>query len=345
VIARFPWLANPNNVYPGFPATQSLNQVLRPVPQFLGSPGFFGPPLGDTWYDSLQVKATKRLSSGLAVDSSFTWQKELNLGVSSDTSYLTPAPNLINDVYNRNANKQISGFSRPFVLVTSFRYTTPRFVADRSGMKALSWVARDWNLAGVLRYQSGEVIRVPASNNNLLTQLARDRQNNPALWGGGTTFWNRVPGKPLFNFDPNCKCFDPTTQLVLNKDAWTDAPAGTFGTSAPYYNNFRWQRQPAESLSLGRSFGLDKESRLRLDVRVEFFNVFNRLFLASPAGVGNTTGSCANGTCSQPPGPNPAAPTVSNQQGALTSGYGFVNTFNGNGTSPRTGQIVARLTF
>jgi hypothetical protein len=26
----------------------------------------------------------------------------LNLGVGADTSYLTPAPNLINDVYNRN---------------------------------------------------------------------------------------------------------------------------------------------------------------------------------------------------------------------------------------------------
>jgi hypothetical protein len=345
VIARFPWLANPNNVYPGFPATQPLNQVFRPVPQFLGSPGFFGPPLGTTWYDSLQAKVTKRLSSGLTVDSAFTWQKELNLGVSADTSYLTPAPNLINDVYNRSLNKQISGFSRPFVLVTSFRYTTPRLRADGGGMKALSWAARDWNFAGVLRYQSGEVIRVPASNNNLLTQLARDRNNNPALWGGGTTYWNRVPGQSLLLVDPNCKCFDPTTQLVLNPAAWTDAPAGQFGTSAPYYNNFRWQRQPAESLSLGRTFGLDKESRFKFDVRVEFFNVFNRLFLANPAGVGNTTGSCANGTCSQPAGPNPAASTVRDRTGALVSGYGFVNTFNGTGSSPRTGQIVARFSF
>jgi hypothetical protein len=339
VIARFPYLANPNNVYPGFPATQPLNQALRPVPQFLGAPGFLGPPLGTTWYDSLQTKLTKRLSRGLSVDSAFTWQKELNLGVGADTTYLTPAPNLINDVYNRDINKQISGFSRPFVLVTSFRYTTPRL----AGNKALSWAARDWNIAGVLRYQSGEVIRVPASNNGLLAQLARGPSNNPAIWGGGTTFWNRVPGQPLFNFDPNCKCFDPTTQVVLNKNAWADAQAGTFGTSAPYYNNYRWQRQPAESLSLGRTFGLAKEDRLKLDVRVEFFNVFNRLFLASPSGVGATT---------QPGGPNPAASLVSTQ-GRLSSGFGVVNTFNvtlpgqlpGNGTSPRTGQIVARFSF
>ena len=188
------------------------------------------------------------------------------------------------------------------------------------------------------------MIRVPSSNNGLLAQLARGPSNNPAVWGGGTTFWNRVPGAPLSNFDPNCRCFDPTTQVVLNKDAWVDAPAGTFGTSAPYYNNYRWQRQPAESLSLGRTFGLDKESRIKLDVRAEFFNVFNRLFLASPSGVGATT---------QPAGPNPAAPTVRNPQGVLTSGFGVVNTFNitlpgqipGNGSSPRTGQIVARFSF
>ncbi len=335
VIARFPFFANPNNVYPGFPGTNTLNQALRAQPQFLGIPGFLGPPLGSTWYDSLQAKVTKRLSHGLTVDTAFTWQKELNLGTGADTSYLTPGPNLVNDVYNRNLNKQISGFSRPFVLVTSFRYTTPGFVRNGSGMKALSWAVRDWNIAGVLRYQSGEVLRTPSSNNGLLTQLARDRNNNPAVWGGGQTFFNRT-GQPVLLVDPNCKCFDPTTQLVLNKDAWVDAPPGQFGNSAPYYNDLRWQRQPQESLSLGRTFGLTKENRVKLDVRAEFFNVFNRLFLASPAGVGTNT---------QPAGPNAAAPTTRNQFGALTSGYGFVNTFNGNGTQPRTGQIVGRISF
>jgi hypothetical protein len=336
VINRFPWLANPNNVYPGFPATQQLNQALRPYPQWLGVPPFLGPPLGDTWYDSLQAKLTKRLSHGLTLDSAFTWQKELNLGVGSDTTYLTPAPNLINDVFNRNQNKQISAFSRPFLLVVSFRYTTPGFAAGNTASKALSWAVRDWNIAGVLRYQSGQVIRVPASNNGFFRQLART--DNPAIFGGGNTFYNRVSGQPLLNFDPNCHCFDPTTQLVLNKDAWSDAPAGTFGTAAPYYNNFRWQRQPAESLSLGRTFRLAKEDRVRLDIRAEFFNIFNRLFLASPAPVG-VAGF-------PPPSPNPAAATVTNPTtGLLVSGFGFVNTFNGNGSQPRTGQIVARFSF
>src|SRR5262249_54771083 len=38
VLARFPGLANPNSVYPGFPNTQTLIQALRPHPQWNGVP-------------------------------------------------------------------------------------------------------------------------------------------------------------------------------------------------------------------------------------------------------------------------------------------------------------------
>jgi Carboxypeptidase regulatory-like domain/TonB dependent receptor len=332
VIARFPQFANPNNVYPGFPSTQPLNQALRPYPQWNGVPPFLGPPLGDTWYDSLQAKVTKRYSHGLDIQTAFTWQKELTLGANSDTSYLTPNPPLINDVFNYKQNKQISGFSRPLVLVISFNYTTPKMNLDGKGMKALSWAARDWVLGGVLRYQSGALIRSAGSNNGLLSQLGRGATNNPALWGGGATFQNRVPGQNVLQFDPNCKCFDPTTQTVLNPAAWTDAAPGTFGTAAPYYNDVRWQRQPAESLAIGRTFRFGGgEGKASLNIRAEFQNVFNRLFL-------NSTNLLLSAT-------NPQAPTTRSNTGAVTSGYGYVNTVNGGGTIPRTGQLVARFTF
>src|SRR5206468_3564107 len=219
VIARFPNLANSNNVYPGFTADQSLIQALRPHPQWVGIPPFLGPPLGDTWYDSLQVKATQRFSRGLTGQVAYTWQKELVSGTGADTSYLTPGTVLINDVYNYAQNKQLSAFSRPHMLVVALNYTTPGFkFGDGMASRILSSVARDWTFGSVLRYQSGELIRVPASNNQLLNQLGRGPSNNPANWGGGTTFFNRVEGQPLFLKDPNCHCIDPTKDLVLNKD-------------------------------------------------------------------------------------------------------------------------------
>src|SRR5204863_3928654 len=340
VIARFPHLANPNSVYPGFPSDQSLIQAIRPHPQWIGIPPFLGPELGDTLYDSLQAKATQRLSRGLTGQVAFTWQKELVLGTGTDTSYLTPRNVIINDVFDYKQNKQISPFSRPLMIVVSFNYTTPALkFGNGVASNVLSSVVRDWTMGSVLRYQSGEVLRVPASNNNLLRQLGRGPDNNPATWGGGTTLFNRVAGQPLLLKDPDCHCIDPTKDLVLNPNAWVDAAPGTFGTSAPYLNDYRWQRQPSESASLGRNFFINRERNVKFEVRAEFYNIFNRLFLTSPEPLK------LSGTAGILVGANPAAPTTKDFQGRLTGGYGYVNWVNGAGSQPRSGQVVARLTF
>jgi hypothetical protein len=164
--------------------------------------------------------------------------------------------------------------------------------------------------------------------------MARGPANNPALWGGGYTFMNRVPGQPLFLVDPNSH-FDPTSQLVLNPNAWVEAPYGTFGSSAAYFNDFRWQRQPAESLALGRVFAVGKEGRYRLQVRAEFQNIFNRTFYAAPSNSGATTTTSATVKNN----------SLSGTPGLLSSGWGYVNWLNGGSAQPRSGQIVARFTF
>jgi hypothetical protein len=343
VIARFPYLANPNNVYPGFPATQTLLQALRPYPQWNGIPPFLGPPNGNTWYDSLQIKGTQRISHGLSAQLAYTWQKELTNGTNSNTSYVTPSPPLINDVFNKALDKQISGFSIPQVLIIAANYTTPKLRSDTSAFKALSWVARDWTYSAVLRYQSGSLIQTPFSANNLLNNLGRGPGNNPALWGGGYTFLNRVPGQPLFLVDPNSK-FDPTTQLVLNKAAWVEPAYGTFGASAPYFNDFRFQRQPAESMGFGRLFRV--KERVSIQVRAEFQNIFNRLFYSLPA-----NGSPFGQPFTSVNTPTANANSLSGTKGLLSSGFGYVNWVNGGsytngfGPAPRSGQVVARLTF
>jgi hypothetical protein len=139
--------------------------------------------------------------------------------------------------------------------------------------------------------------------------------------------------------NPNSK-FDPTTTEVLNPAAWTEAPFGTFGTSAAYYNDFRWQRQPAESLALGRIFAMGKERRYQLQVRAEFQNIFNRLFYSMPSD-GSAFGAATVFTTS----PTVRNNSLSGATGLLSSGFGFVPWLNGTGAQPRSGQIVARFTF
>ena len=322
--------------YDGMPLTQTVRQQLRPFPQFNQLNPFLGPPLGVTWYDSLQVKATKRYSHGLDIQGAFTWQKELTLGVNSSTSYFTPGNVGINDVFNRNNNKQISSLSRPFQFVLSATYITPKSGGAGVGFRILSQVVRDWQIGSVLRYQSGSMIKVPNSNNQLLNQLAQAN----GFFSTATTY-NRVPGQPLFvnsqgqAIDPNCKCFDPTRDLILNGQAWVDAPQGVFGASNPYQNDYRWQRQPSEAINVARNFKMGPEGRYVLQLRVDFVtNAFNRLFYNAPSSTNPAANTTRNGVTNNP--------FTSN---ALTGGFGFVNTINGAGSSPRRGQMVARFTF
>jgi hypothetical protein len=337
VLARFPYLANPASVYPGFPNTQTLLQALRPYPQWIGIPPFLGPPMGNTWYDSLQVKGNQRLYHGLSMQVAYTWQKELTNGTNSNTSYVTPSPPLINDVFNKSLDKQISGFSVPQELVIAWSYTTPKISAGSGAMKAASWLARDWTWSAALRYQSGQILPSPPSLNNLLANLGRGPSNNPALWGGGYTFLNRVPGQPLFLVDPNSH-FDPTKQLVLNPAAWVEPPYGTFGASAPYFNDFRWQRQPSENMGFGRIFRI--KERATLQIRAEFVNIFNRLFYSIPqdgAGFLVNVGTPATLTA--------RGNALGGVTGLLSAGYGYVNWPNGGSDLPRSGQLIARFQF
>ena len=340
----FPVLANPNNVYPGFPNVNTLAQALRPYPQWYGVPTFLGPPDGDTWYDSLQVKVTKRFSHGLTAQGAYTWSKALNNGASSNSSYLVPYDPVLNDPFNTKTFKQISGFDTPQAMVISFSYQTPKingFGGDNAGGKAMRWLARDWTVGGVLRYQSGQILQSAVSNSTLWNTMGVGGTplNGVSNFGGAEPLENTVPGQSCLAINPN-NHFDPTTTLVLNSNAWTQPAPQTFGNAAPYYSNCRWQRQPAESLSLGRTFRV--KEKYQLLIQAQFFNVFNRVVYPAPS-LGSPTTSTSAATFSNP-FPGGQIPGFGANQ-ALNGGFGFVNTLNGAGVNPRSGQLVARFTF
>jgi len=61
------------------------------------------------------------------------------------------------------------------------------------------------------------------------------------------------------------------------------------------------------------------ENKVVFNVRAEFQNVFNRLFLSSPSAA------------------DPVLPVTQNGFSQLTGGYGYVNWFAGAGSRPRSG--------
>jgi hypothetical protein len=304
--------------YPGFPTSQTLAQALRPFPQFTNITNIKWVPTGKNWYDSLQIQGTKRYSHGLDFTSSFTWSRTLMLGTEADISTISPVAPAVNDIFNRNTNKYLSGLDQPFMFVIAANYTTP----GNSWNRFASALTRDWTIGTVLRYGAGLPILSPQANNNLNAILFRG--SGPG--NTGSTFANRVSDQPLFLKDLNCHCFDPQKDFVLNPAAWADPAGGTFGTSAAYYSDYRQQRRYMENMSVARNFRW-MEGRYTLQVRAEFANIFNRTFLNTP-----TSGNALT------------AQTRNAQTGLATAGFGFVNTGTTQ-SAPRSGTLVARFTF
>jgi hypothetical protein len=306
--------------YAGFPVSATVAQSLRPFPQFTTIASTWS-PLGKTWYDSLQLKATKRLSHGLDFTTTYSYQKELTLGADNENGVGAN----VTDVFDRNRNKQISAFSRPHVLVIAANYLVPEWKTN----KIVSTILKDWQYSTVLQYASGLPILAPYAQNNLNAVVLRART-------AGATFAQRVPGEPLFLKDLNCHCYDPNKEFVLNPNAWVDPELGSFGSGAPFYNDYRAQRRPQESMSLGRIFRVAEGKTVQ--IRVEFSNIFNRGFIPGAPAPATPVGA--------PDATNAKATQSSNPDGSVASGFGRYNTALGfSNFLPRTGTFVARFNF
>jgi hypothetical protein len=311
--------------YPGFPANQTLLNALRPYPQFSAVPqglanipaplGVSNAPTGDTWYDSLQAKVTKRLSRGLSATGTFTWSKSL---ISTRENFWDPT----------SSSRTLQTTDQPFLFNANIVYTTPKFFSKPS----LAWATQDWQIGVFLQYASGLPLTPPTSV----------QPNNLTANNGATTtvYQLRVPGQPLYLKNPNCGCINPYYDQVLNPNAWTNPAPGTFGANA-LYGDFRGPRRPQENLNFGRNFRF--KERFNLQIRAEFVNIFNRMYLGNPS----TTLNLGN--------------PLTRSNGLLTGGFGVINDVvakgaipgapaNGNfntalGGLPRTGTLIARFTF
>ncbi|PWU02644.1 MAG: hypothetical protein C5B51_20485 [Terriglobia bacterium] len=307
--------------YAGYPTTSTLINALRPYPQF-STINVTGSPTGKTWYDSLQVRANKRLSHGLQATATFTWSKAMVL--------------TREDIFNpASSSKSIQSTDQPFLFNTGITYTTP--AAEFLNNRALKWLTKDWLTSAILVYGSGLPLTPPVATtvNNL---------------AGSQMF--RVAGQPLYLKDLNCGCINPYFDQVLNPKAWVNPVNGGFGPgpiqttigaltlSALYYSDFRQARRPQENLNIGRNFRI--REKMSLQIRAEFVNIFNRTQTGNPVTA------------------NPQAPPTKNQVGYYTGGFGVINDVVAVGATPsitqnavvgqlyqqpRQGTLIARFTF
>jgi hypothetical protein len=298
--------------YSGFPTSQTVAQALRPFPQFGNVYAEYSPD-GKSWYDSLQTKVTKRVSHGLEVLGTYTWAKELTEG--TDTERGRGAT--INDALNRPSNKFLTSSFQPQRVSVAFTYVIPA-----PSFLTPNWVAREafsgWTVGGIFRYQNGLLLKSPNANGPAVAGLTNTSLSSVLFRG---TFADET-GQALLLANPNNRNVNPFTTTYLNPSAWQNPGLGKFSVSAPFNSNYRWQRQPDEEMSIAKRFAipLPRHEVANLQVRAEFFNVFNRGFLPAPTGTNFQTINSSN------------------------SSFGRL-ILNSNGVQGRQGQIVARFEF
>jgi hypothetical protein len=293
--------------YSGYATTNTLINALRPYPQF-STIAVQDSPTGQTWYDSLQAKATKRFSRGLQVFSTFTWSKAM-VGI---------RPNLFVD-----SVKSLQPTDQPFLFNTNIVYTTQKWFSSR----ALSALARDWAIGAFLQYGSGLPLTPPAATSTNYI---------------GASEMYRVPGQALYIKNVNCGCINPYTDIVLNPAAWQNPANGAFGpATGTLYGDFRQARRPQENMNLGRTFRIKERAALQL--RAEFVNIFNRTLIGNPSTTAPGAAPSKNGYGQYTAGFGVINLTVSGPQVAPT--YTLNATVGQLYQLPRTGTLIARLTF
>jgi hypothetical protein len=257
----------PNPYYGQIPASSSLGgpmitrqQLLRRFPRFT-TVVLFRDNVGNSTYHALQTKMERRFANGLTCTFAYTFSKLIDdaSSVFSSTIFTGPvANNGIADSFNRHLEKDLSNGDIPRVFAAAWVYQIPR-IGKIAG----------WQIAGVVRVQSGGMIAVSQATNF-----------NSNL-GFGTQRPNRVS-------DPN-QFPNRSASRWFNTAAFAAAPQFVIGNSSR--NPVRGPGLQQADLMLGKTFRI--RERVKLEFRAEVFNAANTPLLGDPNGL---FGSPAFGT-------------------------------------------------
>jgi hypothetical protein len=256
-------------------------------------------------YHSLQVNVQRHLSHGLQGQSSFTWEKSLDVASAANLSNGEE----INNPKNLRWSRGISNANIPFVWVSDFVYNSPELRGQSLLVREL---LAGWEISPIISWQSGTPFNVgPGNDNSAYGELNR---GSGCIQACGSDRADRVPGVPL-NVRKGGRSH--WTQEYYNPAAFTTRHDGTFGTSG------------RNSIQGPPSFNIDSSlmknwsilERYRVQFRFELFNATNHPVMANPNAIPGDAGG------------GPAQ---------INGGNGGLG---GTSNTPRIGQAALKFTF
>jgi len=303
--------------YVGSDARRLLRQdIIRALVVSLGStsPVFATRNAGYSHYNALQVQFQRRMSHGLQALVSYSLAKSSDLG-SSDAIGLVAAS--VNDIVLPPLTP--SDFDTRHTLAGALSYEVPTPAWGRAGRAMLG----GWAIDVLVRATSAPPINVTV------------RGFSPVL-GRYIAQADVVPGQPDWIADPT----QPSGK-ALNPAAFTSPALGQSGNfprdglRSPYSIN-------QTDLALRRQFSLTE--RLKLDLRAEYFNVFNHPMFGSPGSQCNPDSlwGSPGGTARSAFGK--LCPGVSTTNVDATIGFSGQSPLYAVG-GPRSAQFTAKLHF
>ena len=237
---------------------QTLNQAIRPFPQFFGMVDNFDLS-GADHYNSLQTEVQKRFTSGVSFLVAYTLSRTMS---NADSGFSTFDETPVNK-FNKKQLWSIAGDDRKHVLNISGLYELhigPGKHLLNHGNTLARNLLGGWQLGGVFQYSSGTPLRIGANGSPLRTGNIANLVAGQPL---NVDYNNYYKGLPVFN----ASAFSSPTRSAVG-----DAPRRIEGLRTAFNAN--------ENINLAKHFYFGE--RVGAELRMEFFNILNRMQICDP---------------------------------------------------------------
>ncbi|HSE36819.1 MAG TPA: TonB-dependent receptor, partial [Blastocatellia bacterium] len=229
-------------------------------------------------YNSLQMSLTRQLSRGLQLLASYTYAKLLDNASGGDG---TDTGAILGNQFDSRANRGVSNFDRTHRFVLSYLWDLPR-PAFADGSRAGRVLLSDWQVAGIITAMSGLPIDIVDSLAGSFYFGPNSGLSRPSWAPGATrrTAMTNVPAGYYFNplafVRPVVQPGQPipsSNGAAIADDVGTDI--GNVGR-----NVLRGPKQSNVDFSVIKRLPISEKKNIEL--RAEFFNLFNHVNYANP---------------------------------------------------------------
>jgi hypothetical protein len=213
-------------------------------------------------YDAFSIILRKRMTHGIQADVHYTWSRTRDMATHSNGGGATM------DNYDTRRDYGPANWDIPHRFVASYLYDVP-YLKDSSNA-ILKYVVAGWQVSGVTTIQSGSPVNIT---------FTQDRAN---IGITGLQRPDLIGAVPEMNCRPNSAGATEAArrQLINCYDASAFALPAQFTFGNTSRNILRGPKLSSTDLSFMKTIPVGAE--VRLQVRVEVFNVFNQVNYGNP---------------------------------------------------------------